>query len=593
MKKFARKTALVLLVLAALLAAGLGICRWLGKKNLADWRAALAARGEKFNVTELVPLQTNQPNDSLSKLVLAANRLNARVVDPGSISPLNIVQPGHAQIVWQEREIVTASGSGTNQWSATNRWADFTRQMAEAEEPLSEIRSALAEPAHDLGWDYRDITKSPDGSPVEKRRAAQWLWGATLDGLQRGDLGAATTNLHALLSLTHLPDEAWTLNIQSIRVHIAGLALGATWQALQAPGWTEERLAALQKEWERVQLLEPFERTLQVERAQRLTFYGQLRQTSPQPVNARSPGGTATGFFPTNAPGNAIREACTEVFNQYVYTPTWQVAWSEQDELFYLQNVQPVLEAIRVGVTRHVWPEMKAILQTAPARHDSPTKFYYRYCCPWSQFLLGNWDKTLETVARTETLKQMAITAIALKRYQLKHAQLPPDLTALAPDYVSRPPVDFMDGQPLRYRPKPEGAFTLYSVGLDGKDDGGDPLPATIWEWRNDLWVGRDVLWPLPVTPETASPAASTRTQIVFDNVRLIEVLKILTEQMGWSLQIENNLLAAQTKSANRVDLRMEKATPVEALEAVAQKYNLRFIRIPNTRTAGIAHREK
>ena len=37
--------------------------------------------------------------------------------------------------------------------------------------------------------------------------------------------------------------------------------------------------------------------------------------------------------------------------------------------------------------------------------------------------------------------------------------------------------LDPMGGRPLRYRTTGEKTFQLYSVGLDGKDGGGDPKP--------------------------------------------------------------------------------------------------------------------
>ena len=58
----------------------------------------------------------------------------------------------------------------------------------------------------------------------------------------------------------------------------------------------------------------------------------------------------------------------------------------------------------------------------------------------------------LQRVMRAETTKQMAIAAIALKRYQLKHGNYPPDLNSLVPEFVSKVPLDPVDGQPLRYR---------------------------------------------------------------------------------------------------------------------------------------------
>ena len=72
----------------------------------------------------------------------------------------------------------------------------------------------------------------------------------------------------------------------------------------------------------------------------------------------------------------------------------------------------------------------------------------------------------------------MTLAVIALKRFQLRHGQLPPDLEALVPELLPALPYDYMSAKPLRYLLKPDGSYVLYSVGLDGIDDGGDPSPA-------------------------------------------------------------------------------------------------------------------
>ena len=35
-------------------------------------------------------------------------------------------------------------------------------------------------------------------------------------------------------------------------------------------------------------------------------------------------------------------------------------------------------------------------------------------------------------------------------------------------------PNDVIDGQPLRYRPKPDGRYVIYSIGWNKTDDGGE-----------------------------------------------------------------------------------------------------------------------
>jgi hypothetical protein len=104
-----------------------------------------------------------------------------------------------------------------------------------------------------------------------------------------------------------------------------------------------------------------------------------------------------------------------------------------------------------------------------------------------------------------EAARQITVTAIALKRYQLKHGNYPPDLNSLVPEFVPAAPFDPVDGQPLRYRPKADGTFLLYSVAENGKDDNGDPSiakgvisPSLYWQNAHAL----DWVWPQPATPE-------------------------------------------------------------------------------------------
>jgi hypothetical protein len=77
----------------------------------------------------------------------------------------------------------------------------------------------------------------------------------------------------------------------------------------------------------------------------------------------------------------------------------------------------------------------------------------------------------------------LARVACALERYHLAHGVYPETLAALAPQYITAVPSDLINGQPLHYRRTnglsaqspngTQGSFVLYSVGWNGKDDGG------------------------------------------------------------------------------------------------------------------------
>ena len=62
--------------------------------------------------------------------------------------------------------------------------------------------------------------------------------------------------------------------------------------------------------------------------------------------------------------------------------------------------------------------------------------------------------------------------AFALAAFRRDHARYPAMLNDLSPNYLKDVPADLFTGKPLIYRPEPNG-YLLYSVGLNGKDDGG------------------------------------------------------------------------------------------------------------------------
>ncbi len=74
----------------------------------------------------------------------------------------------------------------------------------------------------------------------------------------------------------------------------------------------------------------------------------------------------------------------------------------------------------------------------------------------------------IRTIARLRT----ADVALAIQRYRLATGSLPDSLEELVPSYLDAVPKDPFDGKDLRYK-KLDIGFVVYSVGEDGKDDGG------------------------------------------------------------------------------------------------------------------------
>ena len=95
---------------------------------------------------------------------------------------------------------------------------------------------------------------------------------------------------------------------------------------------------------------------------------------------------------------------------------------------------------------------------------------------PVNQMVLPMFDSARLQEVKADTQNALLLTTLALRAYKLDHGAYPPTLAALAPSYLQSVPADpFALSGPLRY--KPVGAkYQLYSVGPDGKDDGGKAI---------------------------------------------------------------------------------------------------------------------
>jgi hypothetical protein len=73
---------------------------------------------------------------------------------------------------------------------------------------------------------------------------------------------------------------------------------------------------------------------------------------------------------------------------------------------------------------------------------------------------------------RTQQVQDNVVLAFALAWYRAEHGRYPKKLDALARKYLPRIPQDMFSGKLLIYRPARTG-YLLYSVGVNGRDDGG------------------------------------------------------------------------------------------------------------------------
>jgi hypothetical protein len=92
-----------------------------------------------------------------------------------------------------------------------------------------------------------------------------------------------------------------------------------------------------------------------------------------------------------------------------------------------------------------------------------------------------------------QILDRASVVALAIARYRLAHAgRVPTTLADLVPAYLDAVPEDPLAGRPLLFRTLPD-SFIVYSVGADGRDDGGT-LASELQETIRRGWGPRAIL---------------------------------------------------------------------------------------------------
>jgi hypothetical protein len=185
--------------------------------------------------------------------------------------------------------------------------------------------------------------------------------------------------------------------------------------------------------------------------------------------------------------------------------PMWYLLWQEQDCSRAL-DIWSSLVDLQANCIRSGWLKFSGQKATtgvplpfAVLMHSQEELTWherYRFLFSASLSVMDNAD-TVTRSAKYDALARVTETGIALRRYQLKHAAMPPGLDALVPEFLDSVPLDPIDLKPLRYRLKADG-WQLYSIGVNGLDDGGDwqPDPSVGGFGPSPVIDSLDIYWP-------------------------------------------------------------------------------------------------
>lgn len=468
------------------------------RKKVEQYKAQLREAGEKTTVEEITPAPVPAERNALALFQSARPALKwtgSDCLDTNLPSLMQLISPGRAIVGFQQPDIRTSEG--------TNDWKDLRAALNRRGPVLNFVREAPAKDRLQFDLDYSRGGLLSLSHCAELKRSAQIASAAVLCDLHQENTASAVTNLHGGLAVVRLWNREPLLISQLVRFSMLQILYSAQWEILQSPHLSDSELALLQSDWKKLELLDSVEAAMVGERVFGSLIITQIRSSNSPPDLII---GTGTGSSGSSGDWwEALKDHGRETRDSINFA-LWKSSWSYEDELFLLQANQAILTALRQCRTNGFYKDalttsahqMDSMLDTFT--RENRMRFWMKDEMTGSLISPAALGRALNKLMATEAAKQLAITAIALKRFELKHKEFPARLEELVPDFVKTVPRDPVDGQPLRYRLNNDHTFALYSIGENGIDDGGSATNATAsksFGWQR----GIDWVWPQPATP--------------------------------------------------------------------------------------------
>lgn len=461
---------LVLTVVLVALILGL-VVREQGKRKLASTRQAMERDGTYRTLEETT---TPPAEDALAggqALLQTVDELRAAEKSGASIgnglATMRFLAPGVA--VPAVAEAMPAMDAPEEK---SMNWPDLQTEMEKVRPILTSAETILRGPVG-FAYDYRSF-KGSDDSAIQKF-LVWWRTDALLK-LRGGDISGAIDCIENLARISRLMGDSDTLVAVTLEMGIWSYGLqGLLWEILQSKSLTDSDLARLDAIVRSPGFLKDVLRALEIEVAMMPFVYAQVK-AAPDTLSAYD-----------SAPAGLLgRETALEIRNNL-----WPLLWADADQALNLAEWDLAIRNARTLRTQTNYRAAVAAFSRTSRTFSNADIWRFPVVASFSASQLST--TLLKSMTRVETVRQITLTAIALKRYHLKNHAYPETLQSLVPDYTPSVPVDYFDGTPLKYERLQNDEFLLYSVGDNGLDEKGDPTPV---KGKPNLATGKDYVWP-------------------------------------------------------------------------------------------------
>ncbi len=486
---FAFVIALTLLVLAA------SWISWQGRREWSETKKDLLARGEKLSLIEQAPppvpdaenffadpmwmeeLQwgwVTLPDGSKSyESVVPENKKQLHVLSEApseeEVAGLKRRFPRYGRI-WFEgssrlRIVNDAEGmispAGDEQGK---EWAAFSLAMLEpCASLMNRVETLLQRPKANFAVEYDSgfSASLPQIRPMQGLAQAFALRARA--ELRLGQNQDAFRDTLAILRLSRTVEAEPMMTPYDLRLSMLSNVTTLIEIGIASHSWTDEELAAFEQELQGADLVSSLANILRGER-------GAANQLMESYRKEKEP---MSGMFwmLTGKPMEREKAGWWQQFFLKKFAAFYLAVLEPGDQSFFNQFFQREIEEISQanfpGLSNEGDQKFRKI-------QDQPqTKYTHLF----SRLIIPLYVGAIRRTAFMQDQIVQARLACALEQYYLAHKEYPLSLDALAPEYFASLPVDVVTLKPMHYERTATNQFRLWSLGWDGKDDNGRPVP--------------------------------------------------------------------------------------------------------------------
>lgn len=407
--------------------------------------AAIRAAGLPTNGRELNAYYPAVPDNQNAALVMTQAFALMRTFSDGRSNEIAsfIIQPRGQRLTAKQKKI----------------FSDYVAMNSDA---LAKMREAVKLPESRYPVDYTPGPNTPLLHLRKLHNLAEMVRCESLLASESGDTTNAAVAIENLLGMARTLDEEPDLIAQLVRISFVAMAENSLEHCLNVTNLSESELAGLASAFSSADKTNLMAKALA----------GELAINTPV-------------FIQANRNANGARELVKgakdagEVFatptldTRLIRDPRFYqvIGFWDRDLLYYLN----VMET-NIALASFAPPQNLVAANNLKKAENEAEQNH----CYLSKLFIEALSNALTNDAEHFAYLRTSTAAIAIERFQLLRGKLPEKLNELVPQFLPAVPIDPFNGKPLRFRHLAKG-YVIYSIGTDGRDDGGKEKPA---DWK-------------------------------------------------------------------------------------------------------------